>query len=122
MSAEITASARQVDNMLYCKLVRDKIPQIIESEGKRVFIDILDDESYEIFLERKLDEEVKEYHESKDVEELADILEVIIALAKLKGLSFADLVDLQVKKAVNKGSFSKKIYLIAVSEEGSEDE
>lgn len=102
--------------MLYCKLVRDKIPQIIESKGKRAIIDILDDESYEIFLERKLDEEVKEYHESKEAEELADILEVLIALAKIKGLSFADLVDLQTKKAVKRGSFSKKILLKAVEE------
>lgn len=99
--------------MICCKLVRDKIPQII---GKRAITDILDDKSYEVFLERKLDEEVKEYHESKDAEELADILEVVITLAKLQGLSFADLVDLQTKKAIKKGGFSKKILLIAVSE------
>ena len=76
----------------------------------------MNDEGFEIALERKLDEEVKEYHESKDAEELADILEVIISLAKLKGLSFADLVDLQTKKAVKKGGFSKKILLITVDE------
>ena len=102
--------------MLYCKLVRDKIPQIIEREGKRAIIDILDDEEFEVFLERKLDEEVKEYHESKEAEELADILEVLIALAKIKGLSFADLVDLQTQKAVKRGSFSKRILLKAVEE------
>ena len=108
--------------MFHCKLVRDKIPEIIEKSGKNFIFDYLNDEGFEIALERKLDEEVKEYHESKDAEELADILEVLITLAKLKGLSFADLVDLQTQKAVKKGSFSKKIYLIAVSEEGSEDE
>lgn len=102
--------------MFYCKLVRDKIPQIIKSKNKRALIEVLDDESFETFLERKLDEEVKEYHESKDAEELADILEVLITLARLKGLTFADLVDLQTKKAVNKGGFSKKILLIAVCE------
>ena len=108
--------------MFYCKLVRDKIPEIIEKSGKNLIFNYLDDESFEIALERKLDEEVKEYHESKDVEELADILEVVTTLAKLKGLSFADLVDLQTKKAVKKGGFSKKVYLIAVSEEGGNDE
>lgn len=108
--------------MFYCKLVRDKIPQIIESKGKHALIDTLDDKSFEIFLERKLDEECKEYHESKDPEELADILEVVTTLAKLKGLSFADLVDLQTKKTVKNGGFSKKILLIAVSEERSSDE
>ena len=100
--------------MLYCKLVRDKIPQIIKKSGKKPIIDTLDDEEFEVFLERKLDEEVEEYHKSKEAEELADILEVLITLAKLKGLSFADLMDLQVKKAVQKGSFTKKILLMAV--------
>lgn len=102
--------------MLDCKLVRDKIPEIIKREGKRALIDTLDDEEFEVFLERKLDEEVKEYHESREAEELADILEVLIALAQLKGLTFADLVDLQTKKAVKKGSFTKKILLRAVCE------
>ncbi len=108
--------------MIYCKLVRDKIPEIIEKSGKNLIFDYLNDEGFEIALERKLDEEVKEYHESKDVEELADILEVVIALAELQGLNFADLMDLQTKKHVKKGGFSKKIFLIAVSEEGSENE
>lgn len=103
--------------MFHCKLVRDKIPEIIEKSGKNLTFKYLDDEQFEIALERKLDEEVKEYHESKDVEELADILEVVIALAELNGLTFADLVDLQTKKAVKKGGFSKKIFLIAVSED-----
>lgn len=102
--------------MIYCKLVRDKIPEIIKKSGKSCIFDILEDENFAVALERKLDEEVKEYHESKDAEELADILEVIITLAKLQGLSFADLMDLQTKKTVKKGGFSKKIMLIAVSE------
>ena len=102
--------------MLYCKLVRDKIPQIIEKNGKHALIDTLSNKDYERFLERKLDEEVHEYHDSKDIEELADILEVIIALAKIKGCSFLDLVKLQSKKAHEKGGFSKKILLISVAE------
>ena len=103
--------------MLYCKLVRDNIPQIIEKSGKHALIETLSDKEYEAFLERKLDEEVNEYHDSKDLEELADILEIIISLAKIKGCSFSDLVNLQVKKAEEKGGFSKKIFLIAVAEQ-----
>ena len=102
--------------MLYCKLVRDNIPKIIEKSGKSALIDTLSDKDYEIFLERKLDEEVQEYHDSKDIEELADILEILIALAKIQGCSFSDLVNLQTKKAREKGSFSKKILLISVAE------
>ena len=102
--------------MLYCKLVRDNIPQIIEKSGKHALVETLSDKDYEIFLERKLDEEVNEYHDSKDPEELADILEIIIALAKIKGCNFSDLVDLQTQKADEKGGFLNKTLLIAVTE------
>ena len=102
--------------MLYCKLVRDNIPEIIEKSGKRALIETLSDKEYEVFLERKLDEEVNEYHDSKDLDELADILEIIMALAQVKGCDFSDLVDLQRKKAAERGGFSKKILLIEVSE------
>ncbi len=102
--------------MLYLKLVRDNIPQIIEKSGKIAVVDTLSDKEYEIFLERKLDEEVNEYHESKDLEELADILEVIIALVKAKGYNFYDLANLKTKKAAEKGGFSKKTLLIAVND------
>jgi predicted house-cleaning noncanonical NTP pyrophosphatase (MazG superfamily) len=103
--------------MLYSKLVRDKIPQIIEESGKRAITYALSDKEYEVFLERKLDEETLEYHESKDAEELADILEVVVALAEHKGLSFEDLMALRNEKAEKKGSFSERIFLVAVSED-----
>ena len=103
--------------MLYYKLVRDKIPEIIEKSGKVPLIAILSDDDYEIFLERKLNEEVKEYQESKELEELADILEIIISLAKVKGYDFQDLIDLQTQKATERGGFSKKILLKAVCED-----
>ena len=63
------------------KLVRDKIPQIIEASGKTPITRILDREEYMTCLETKLDEEVCEFHESKAMEELADILEVVYAPA-----------------------------------------
>ena len=103
--------------MMHCKLVRDKIPEIIAESGKHALTCILDDKEYEIFLERKLDEEVKEYHESKNLEELADVLEVLISLAKIKGCSFSDLFDIRTQKAHKNGGFAKKILLIAVCED-----
>ncbi|KER05902.1 hypothetical protein AAA799E16_01402 [Marine Group I thaumarchaeote SCGC AAA799-E16] len=59
----------------YNKAIRDKIPQIIESSGKNCNVKTLSDEQFLIELEKKLIEELTEYQESKDVEELADILE-----------------------------------------------
>ena len=102
--------------MLYYKLVRDKIPKIIEKSGKKASTYTLSDQEYVIYLERKLDEEVQEYHESKNPEELADILEVLISLAKTKGYSFEELVKLQEQKASERGGFSKKILLLQVYE------
>lgn len=102
--------------MKYDKLVRDKIPEIIESTGKKAIYRILDEAEYKEYLEKKLDEEVAEFHESKSVEELVDILEVVIALAQIRGLSFGDLCDINLKKFHKRGSFSERICLIEVEE------
>ena len=64
------------------KLVRDKIPALIEKSGERPNIRILDAEEYRYHLEKKLDEEVAEYHKDKNIEELADILEVVLVVLK----------------------------------------
>ena len=61
----------------YNKLVRDRIPEIIESSGKTCLTATLSDESYIHMLDLKLNEELTEYQESKSMEELADLLEVI---------------------------------------------
>lgn len=95
----------------YNKLVRDKIPEIIESEGQTCQTHILSDIEYIKALESKLDEEVAEYHSDKNLEELADITEVIHALCTAHGYSIHDLESIRLKKANNKGTFSKKIYL-----------
>ena len=95
----------------YNKLVRNKIPEIIESEGQICKTHILSDNEYIKALEAKLDEEVAEYHSDKTLEELADITEVIHALCVAHGYSVQDLESIQTAKANKKGTFSKKIYL-----------
>ena len=61
----------------YHKLVRDRIPEIIEASGKSCVTEILSDADYLELLDAKLDEELAEYHKDQNVEELADLLEVI---------------------------------------------
>ena len=95
--------------MKFDKLVRDKIPEIIASEGKEAIIRILDDQEYKVYLEKKLDEEVAEFHESKSLEELADILEVVYALIHVYGSESVYLTRL--RKLVERGGFTKKILL-----------
>lgn len=97
---------------VYNKLVRDKIPQIIEAGGETPITRILDDEEYLHILEAKLDEEVGEYHRDKTPEELADILEVVLALAEANGCRREELEEIYRKKHADRGGFAEHIYLI----------
>ena len=92
------------------KLVRDKIPEIIEAGGATPMTRILETEEYLACLETKLDEEVQEFHESKSPEELADILEVVYALAEAQGCSRQQLLEVYEKKNAARGGFAKRIY------------
>ena len=102
--------------MRYNKLVRDKIPDIIAESGKKVTFRILNDEEYKIELEKKLDEEVAEFHESKSLEELADIFEVLDALLNAHGIHFRDVRKRGDLKRAERGGFSKKIFLEEVED------
>lgn len=92
------------------KLVRDKIPEIIEASGATPLTRVLETEEYLACLEAKLDEEVQEFHESKSAEELADILEVVYALAEARSCSRAQLQELFDAKHAARGGFAKRIY------------
>ena len=102
--------------MKYNKLVRDRIPDIIEESGKKVTFRILSDEEYKIALEKKLDEEVAEFHESKSLEEIADIVEVLCALVDALGYECHDVYKRRQIKSAERGNFSNKIYLEEVED------
>ncbi len=96
---------------IYNKLVRDKIPEIIKNSGKQFDIHIADTSEALKLLEAKLDEEVAEFHQDKNLEELADIMEVIFALAKNLGFSEEDLLNKRLAKKEERGGFDKNIIL-----------
>lgn len=102
--------------IVYNKLVRDLIPEIIEKSGNRCVIRILNDQEYTQMLEEKLMEECAEYKKDKTLEELADVLEVVYALANAKGLSREDIEKIRVEKAQKRGAFKRKIFLKEVDE------
>lgn len=95
----------------YNKLVRDKIPEIIEKSGKSCETEVLSDIEYLNMLDVKLEEELKEYYQDKSLEELADLLEVIFAITEARGYSIAELEKLRQKKANERGGFMQKILL-----------
>lgn len=99
---------------IYNKLVRDKIPEIIKSNGEKPIISILDDNSYKEELEKKLYEEYQEVLESNGnerLEELADMLEVIKSLALLENKSLDDIISISNQKSEKRGSFTERIFL-----------
>ena len=99
--------------MIYNKLVRDQIPAIIEANGQKPVTRILDEEEYMAALEQKLDEEVQEFHRDQNLEELADILEVIYALTEAKGHSVAELAEACDRKRNARGGFRDRIFLVS---------
>ena len=102
---------------LYNKLVRDRIPEIIRASGKTCTTEILSDEEYLRMIDAKLDEELAEYHKDQNIEELADLLEVIRAAAIARGYTLDDLERVRAEKATKRGGFAKRILLKEVVEE-----
>jgi predicted house-cleaning noncanonical NTP pyrophosphatase (MazG superfamily) len=96
----------------YNKLVRDRIPDIIRAQGQTPVVRTLDEAEYLHYLEKKLDEEVQEFHCDRNTEELADILEVVFALAQAQGISNEKLMELYRKKHDRRGGFSDRVFLI----------
>ena len=103
--------------MLYNKLVRDRIPEIIKYSGKACTTEILSKEEYLDMLDAKLDEELAEYHKDQNIEELADLLEVIRAATIARGYSLEDLERVRAEKVAKRGGFEKRILLVEVQEE-----
>lgn len=101
----------------YNKLVRDRIPEIIETDGKGCTIAILSNEDYLEMLDRKLDEELAEYHKDQNLEEMADLLEVLYAAAVARGYSIEELEDCRLKKREKRGGFEKRILLQEVCDD-----
>ena len=75
---------------VYNKLVRDKIPEIIEANGDKPTYETLKDDRYLIELNKKLLEEANEFIEANDPEELADLMEVVYAITTLKNIDLTD--------------------------------
>jgi predicted house-cleaning noncanonical NTP pyrophosphatase (MazG superfamily) len=101
----------------YNKAIRDKIPEIIQKDGYTCNVKILSDEEFLEKLEEKLSEEVAEYQNDKNPEELADILEVIFRISELKGISKEKIEEIRNKKASERGAFDKNLFLIDTKED-----
>ena len=102
--------------MKYNKIARDRIPEIIKASGKTCVTEILSEETYLRMVDAKLDEELAEYHSDQNIEELADLLEVIYAAAMARGYTLEQLESVRAAKAEKRGAFANKILLKEVIE------
>ncbi len=93
----------------YNKLVRDKIPDILDQKGISYEKRIASPQEYKIELAKKLHEEAGEFAEDGSAEELADVLEVIEALRKLP--EYANVEELRIRKVKDRGAFDQRIIL-----------
>jgi|SRR3989344_1333981 len=98
----------------YNKLVRDKIPEIILASGETPKTRVLEDKEYAEELIKKLREELAEFEADRSIEELADIQEVILAIADVLG-SREELERVRTDKAKKRGGFKKRIFLETTS-------
>ena len=100
----------------YNKLVRDRIPEIIEANGQTCVTKVLGQEEYLKMVDAKLTEELSEYYKDQNVEELADLLEVIYAAAEARGCSKEELENIRQQKARQRGGVRDRILLVEVCE------
>jgi predicted RNase H-like nuclease/predicted house-cleaning noncanonical NTP pyrophosphatase (MazG superfamily) len=96
---------------VYNKLIRDKIPQIIEQSGKKAMIEKVSGAEYLDLLNAKLGEELQEYLDSQSVEELADLVEVVYAILDYKGVSRQQFEGIRKQKVEERGAFRDKLLL-----------
>ncbi|WP_195263183.1 nucleoside triphosphate pyrophosphohydrolase [Clostridium sp. 1001275B_160808_H3] len=99
---------------IYNKLVRDRIPEIIMEDGKTCEIEIVSGIEKQELLEIKLLEEVNEYLEDRNLEELSDVMEVLFGIANELGYSEDDLIKKRNQKLEERGGFKEGIVLKGV--------
>ncbi|MCX6731585.1 MAG: nucleoside triphosphate pyrophosphohydrolase [Candidatus Parcubacteria bacterium] len=97
--------------MRYNKLVRDKIPEYIKGKGGVPIMHIADETEYWQKLKEKLLEEIEEFNKDENVQEFADILEVLDAIVDYKKFDKKEIQNIKTKKAEERGKFEKRIIL-----------
>ena len=95
----------------YDKLVRDRIPEIIESDGHLCYYHVADDKEFKVKLHEKLQEEIAEFLENPCAEEMADILEVLDAVRMFYDIDLDHIKNNKTAKKLTNGKFNERYIL-----------
>ena len=109
-----------MDRNIYNQLVRDKVPAILKEKGSVPHTRKISDEEYISELEISLEEYAARYMETGGINELCDIVELVTAIAKFRGLTVAEFERKLKERRAKYGSFDKRVYLTSVEEESEE--
>ena len=96
---------------VYDKLIRDRIPEIIEASGSKCEVEVVSDKVALEYLYKKLSEEVEELLIDKNLDEIADVMEVIFAIGKKFGYSENDVLGRRNEKRDSRGGFDDNLIL-----------
>ena len=96
---------------VYDKLIRDRIPEIIEASGSKYEVEVVSDKVALEYLYKKLSEEVEELLIDKNLDEIADVMEVIFAIGKKFGYSENDVLGRRNEKRDSRGGFDDNLIL-----------
>lgn len=96
---------------VYDKLVRDRIPEIIEASGSKCEIETVSDEVALEYLYKKLGEEVSELLKDRNLDEIADVMEVLFAIGKKYGYSEDEVLGRRSEKKNTRGGFEDNLVL-----------
>lgn len=104
-----------MERYFHNKLIRDKIPEIIEANGDQCEVRVMGEEEFERELKRKLAEEASELKDTPRedlVNEMADVLELLKAIANFYGIDFEQVEKEQIEKRKKRGGFEKRLFLV----------
>ena len=99
----------------YNKLIRDKIPKIIEKQGKTTQTHVADEKEYREKLYEKLSEEAAELRSEPSLEEAADLQELFLAVCNFEGWTLEEIEKIRQAKYTERGGFEKRLILDSVS-------
>ena len=96
------------------KLVRDRIPDIIRKEGNVPLTRRAEAEEAKSLVIAKMYEEVGEFADEPSLEEAADVYHVFMAMIRVHGMTYDQVIKAAVEKANQKGRFHDLIVLEGV--------